>query len=282
MRRCKIVTWIFILSVVNFALGAPVPVRERLEDLAEGWTATSQRRNDPLDDHDRSPTSNAGDSPPPSTPPSLNPPKLERSWEELGEEDIDRHFPPTSESSGSTDSVESSRRDFGQSNLYSDLGLTGAPLRPLRPLGGLIPLPPLPPLRPLPRPGPSEVESSRPAVNPDTLSSTGHQPAPPQRPTGGSPPPPLPDPGPSEDRLPSPPGSSVNPGTLSSTVHQTTPPHSPTSGSPLLDPGPSEGRLPSPEKYLEDVLKGKIKRGISGPGTVNLGAGGPKVNNFPT
>jgi hypothetical protein len=69
MRRCKFVTWILILSAVNFALEAPAPVRERLEisDVAEGWTATSQKRNDPLDDN-RSTSTNAGDSPPPPTP----------------------------------------------------------------------------------------------------------------------------------------------------------------------------------------------------------------------
>jgi hypothetical protein len=41
MQRCKIVTWIVILSIVNFALGAPAAVRRKLEmlvdvDVAEG------------------------------------------------------------------------------------------------------------------------------------------------------------------------------------------------------------------------------------------------------
>ena len=248
MRRCKILTWILIFSVVNSALGAPAPARQALEmsDVAEGRTATSRKRNDPWDD-DRSTSTNAGDSPPPST------------------------SPPTKKSPRSTGSVELNRRDYGQSNpLNSVLGLTGAPLRHFRPLGGLIPLPPLRPPRPPLHTGPSDVESARP-VNPDTLSSTSHQPALPQRPTSGTP---LPDPGPSEDHLPSlpgsseghlpsPPGSSVNP---LSTGHQPTPPQSPTTSSPqppLSDAGPPETRFLSPDEFLDDVLKGKIKRGIS-------------------
>jgi hypothetical protein len=135
MRRCKIVTWILILSVVNFALGAPAAVRQRLgvSDVAEDWTATLQKRNDPLDD-DRSTGTNLNVADHPSTPLSLNPSELERSWEELGEEYIDWHFPPTSESPGLTESVESKRRDEGLTG--------GPPMRPARP-----PAPPPPLLR---------------------------------------------------------------------------------------------------------------------------------------
>ena len=48
MRRCKskIVTWVLILYIVNFALGAPTAVRKGLE--TEGGTATSQKRSDPV------------------------------------------------------------------------------------------------------------------------------------------------------------------------------------------------------------------------------------------
>ncbi|KAI0279044.1 hypothetical protein BGY98DRAFT_1096413 [Russula aff. rugulosa BPL654] len=177
MRRCKIVTWILILSVVNFALGAPAALRCR------SGTTHSTGTNLNVADH-------------PSTPLSLNPSVLERSWEELGEEYIDWHFPPTSESPGLTESVESKRRDDG---------LTGGP--PMRP-----PRPPPPP----PPPYPFDLPLPHP-FNP-----------PPPHPFDPPPPhplhlPPL-DPGLSEDRLPSPPGSVVNPDTLSSTVHQTTRP----------------------------------------------------------
>ena len=55
MRRCKLVTWTLILSIINFALGAPAAVREGLGmpvdvDVADGGTAMSRKRNDPLDD----------------------------------------------------------------------------------------------------------------------------------------------------------------------------------------------------------------------------------------
>jgi hypothetical protein len=135
------------------------------------------------------------------------------------------------------------------------------PVSPQSPMGG-SPLP-------LSHPGLSEGHlPSTPVwwVNPDTLSSTGHQP--PLSPTGGSPLPPLLHPGPSEGGLPSmpvwwvghqpvspqgltggsplPPSSLpssegglpstpvwwVNPDTLSSTGHQPVPPQSPTGGSP--------------------------------------------------
>lgn len=83
MPRCKKVTWILILSIVNFTLGAPMAVREGLEisvdvDVAEGGTATSQKRYDPLDDWS---TSNAAGGPP--TPLSISPSELDRLWEEV-------------------------------------------------------------------------------------------------------------------------------------------------------------------------------------------------------
>jgi hypothetical protein len=219
MRRCKIVTWILILSIINFALGAPAAVRGRLEmsvdvDVAECGTATSQKRYDPLDDWS---TTNSADRPP--TPPRLTPSEVDQLWEDVAEQRIDRYSPATPESHGSTESVDSNWPNYAPSN-----------------------------------PG----------------SPTGSHPGP----TGGSPLPPPPHPGPSEDRFPSPPGWSVNPGTLSSTGHQPTPPQSPTDGSPLLPlphPGPSEDRFPrppgrsaNPDRLLDELLKGKIKRRISG------------------
>lgn len=74
MRRCKIVTCILILSVVNFALGAPAAARGRLGmsvevDVAEGGTATSQKRFDTSESDDWSTTNEADRPPTPGTPP---------------------------------------------------------------------------------------------------------------------------------------------------------------------------------------------------------------------
>jgi hypothetical protein len=93
MRRRKIVTWILILSIVNFALGAPAVVRERLEmsvdvDVAEGGTAMSHKLWDPSDDWS---TLNAADRPP--TPPTPTPSELNRFWEEVAGPGIDWYIP---------------------------------------------------------------------------------------------------------------------------------------------------------------------------------------------
>ena len=226
MRRCKTITWILILSIMNVALGAPAAVREGLEmsvdvDVAEGGTATSQKRYDPLDDWS---TTNAADRPP--TPPNLSPSELDRLWEEVAEQGINEYDPPTPESPGSSESVDSAWPNY-------------EPLNPGSPAG---------------------TDST------GTLSSTGHQPTPPQSPTGGPP-----HPGPSKDRFPSPPGFSVNPDTLSSTGNQPTPPQSPTGESPLPPP-PHPEQSGSPDEFLEDLLKGKIKRRISGSSTVDSAA----------
>ena len=221
MRRCKIITWILILSVVNIALGAPA---------AEGGTATSQKRYDPLDDWS---TTNPADRPP--TPPNLKPSELDRLWEEVAEQGIDDYDPPTPESPGLSESVDSAWSNY-------------EPLNPGSPAG----------------------------LHSGSLSSTGHQPTPPQSPNGGSP-----HPGPPEDRFPSPPGFSVNPDTVSSTGHQSTPPQSPTDDSPLSPlshPGPSG----NPDEYLEDLLKDKIKRRISGSDTVNSAQMGARSTNIST
>ena len=232
MRRCKIIIWILILSIVNIAVGAPAAVREGLEmsvdvDVAEGGTATSQKRYDPLDDWS---TTNAADRPP--TPPNLKPSELDRLWEEVAEQGIDDYNPPTPESPGLSESVDSAWSNY-------------EPLNPGSPAGS----------------------------HSGSLSSTGHQPTPPQSPTGGSP-----HPGPSEDRFPSPPGFSVNPDTASSTGHQSTPPQSPTDDSPLSHPGPSG----NPDGYLDDLLKDKIKRRISGSDTVNSAQMGARSTNIST
>ena len=250
MRRFKIVTWTVVLSIINFnfALGAPAAVREKLEmlDVAEGGITSSelQKRNDPLDlEHldDSWSTTNAADRL--SVPPSPDLSDFNQLWEELGEEDIGWHFPPTSESPGSksgstgSEEVESKWQNYGSSNPSgSHLGPTGGS-----------------PLSPLPHPGPEDRLPSPPnlPVNPDT--STGHQPIPPQRPTVGLflPPSPLTHP---DDRFPTPSWSvdvDLYPGTLSSTGHQPTPSQSPTD-SPLPHPGSSGDRSPSPHCWLAE------------------------------
>jgi hypothetical protein len=272
MRRCRIVTWILILSIVNFALGAPAAVREGLEmsvdvDVAEGGTATSQKRYDPLDS-DAWSTTNAADRP--LTPPSPTPSEVDRLRQEVAEQDLDflcaenpeECFGPIdSESEGSNEP------NYTPSNPGLSTGSHPGPT------GGS-------PLPPLPRPGPSEVRfPSSPGFsgNPDTMSSTGHQLTPPQSPTGDSPLP-LPHPGPSKGRFPSPPGFSVNPD-MSSTGHQPTPPQSPTGDSPL-PPLPHPGPSGSPHGYLDDVLKDKIKRRISGSGAMDSAQRDPRSTNI--
>jgi hypothetical protein len=279
MQRCKMVTWIVFLSIVNFALGAPAAVRERLEmsfgvDVAEGGTATSQKRFDPLDDWS---TTNAADRPPTSPIPI----PTDQSWEEVADPGIDWYIPPTPESPGSIGSVDSNSPNYAPSNPESPTGSHPG-------LAGGSPQA----VPPVPHPGPSEGRfpstpggASGFSVNAesDALLSTGHQPSPmpPQSPTGGSPLPTVPHPGPSEEgHFPITPGWSANTGTsLRSTGHQPAPPQSPTGDSPpppLPHPGPSQDRSPgspgssaNPDRFLDDLLQGKIKRRISGSGTVN-------------
>ena len=192
MRRCNLVTWIVILSIVNFALGAPAAVQEGLQmsvdvDVGECGTATSQKRYDSLDEWS---TTNAAD---------LS--EEDRLWETIAENFgfFCRESP--GECFGSTESVGSNSPNYAPSSPGSSTGYQPTP--PQSPTGGS-------PLPPLPRPGPSEVRFPGPpgfSANPDTLSSTNHQPTPPQSPTVSSPLPPLPHPGPSADHFPSPPDS---------------------------------------------------------------------------
>ena len=146
MWRCEIVTWILILSIINFTLGAPAAVRERLEmsvdvDLVERRTATSQKRHGLLARDDWSTTA---DRRPPTS--SLNPTVT------------GPHPDPTNDS------------------------------------------PPPPPL---------DI-----SINPDTLSSTGHQPTPPQSPDGDIPSPPPAPPQSSDGNIPLPPPTPPHPGQL--------------------------------------------------------------------
>lgn len=324
MRCCKIVTSILILSIVNLAFGAPATVRERLEmmfdvDVAEGasGTATSQKRHDPLDDWS---TTNAADRP--HSPPMLTPSELDRLWEEVAEQSINRHSPATPESPTLTESVDSnpesptavSHPDLTGGSpppplLHPDPGPSLAedhftsvkpntlsstdrpPTAPQSPTGGGSPLPPHPGPPHDHFPSPLGISASE---NPDTFSSMGNlpppmPPMPPQRPAGGSP---LPYTGSSEGRFPATPGASPLPyptpsdgGFLDSpgwwesaaeispsTGHQPTPPQIPTGGSalpPLPHPGPSEDRFLSSSgwlgdpNFLDDLLHGRIKRRVN-------------------
>jgi hypothetical protein len=224
-RRCKIVTWILILSIVNFALGAPAAVRERSEmsvdvDVAEGGTVMSQKRFDSSDDES---ATSAVDHPPTPPIPTSSDFFWDRVWEELTGPGVDGHIPQP-ESPGSTGSVGSIRTSYAPPNPGSPAGSrTGSP-----------------------HPGPSVP--GWPAVNPGTLSSTGHQhwQTPPQSPTDGSPLPPSPHPGLSDEHPPGSPAAMAV-GTSSSTGHQQTPPQSPTGGSslpPSPHPGLSDERPP--------------------------------------
>jgi hypothetical protein len=210
-------------------------------DVVEGGTATPQKRHEPFDTWS---TTNAGDRPP--TPPSPTPSEFSRLLDEIADEPLDLHSPDSPESVASN---------------------PGSPTESNPARGS-----------PLPHQGPSgdQFQTSGTPVNHDTLSSTSHQPTLPQSPTGGSSLPQLPHPGPPEGRFPSPPGSPVNPNILSSTGHQPTPPQSPTGGSPLPHPqAPGNS-----DTFLDDLLKGKIKRRNFGSGPVNLAQRDPRSTSI--
>lgn len=261
MRHCKIDTWILILSIIYFALGAPAAVRESLEmsvdvDVVKGRTATSQKRFDSSDEWSTTDTGNR-----PATPQGSIPSDLDRLFEEVADPAIDWYIPPP-DSPESSGSVNSNRPN-------------NAPLNPTGshagPAGG----------SPLPHPGP--LEDSFPStpgrlVNLGTLSSTGHQPTPPQSPTGDSqvPPPPPPPPHPSDEHPPSP-AASLDMDTLSSTGHQPTPPQSPEPDSgvhapsnPVQEPQPSASEAEAgAADLLSKVFNGKIKPRISRSGSMS-------------
>jgi hypothetical protein len=123
-------------------------------------------------------------------------------------------------------------------------------------------------------------------VPPSPGSPTGSRLSVGSMPLAGSPsprPPPWPypsQPGPSEDHFPNPPGFSVNPDTLPSTSNQPTPQ--------TPDPDPEIHSLLHEEHFptelWDKVLKGKIRRRISGPGTVNSAQRDPlaRSTNTPT
>jgi hypothetical protein len=111
-----------------------------------------------------------------------------------------------------------------------------------------------------PSPG-SPTESRLPVGSMPVAGSLSPPPSPPPHPS---------QPGPSEDRFPSPSGFSVNPNTLSatgSTVNQQIPPQSPGVDPEIHAPLNLE---PFPTKFWDKFSKDRIKRRISGSDAVNL------------
>ena len=325
MRRCKIVTWTLILSIINFALGAPAAVREgRLEmsvdvDVADGGTAMSQKRNDPLDDGstsnaaatswkssdvnlDRSPSLPSltlsdlerlrGEPDRSPTPQNMNPSEFERLREELDRSPTPQNMNPSE--------FERLREELDRSPTPQSMNpslldqLWGDPGG--RPIGLFIP--------------PESPESV-------TSSWRNYAPSNPGSPAGSHPGsmggPPLPPLAHS--------GQSVDPGTLPSTSHQSRPLQSPTGGSPMSQPGSPDGHSPSPQcglancdalsstggqptppqspardpvtppppspeplpdSFLDKLLKDKFKRHSSGSSTVNSAQMVPRSINIPT
>jgi hypothetical protein len=242
MRQHKILTrTLLILSVISFALAAPVAVRERPEvrlgaNVTRNVTAASEKRWDPLDE---GPESTNVPGPDHAPPPSLD----STGWDELsrifgtGQHRSTGSSPPSPDNPGSL---------TGSNDVPSPGSPTGSrlPVGSMPVAGSLSPPPP--------SPHPSQ-------------------------------------PGPSEDRLSSPPGFSGNLDTLSSTGYQPIP---------LQNSGvdPVTHSLPSPEhfptdfwdEFLKDIpteirgdfLKGKTKRRISGSDAVNLAQMDPRSRIF--
>lgn len=284
MRRCRIVTWILILSIVNFALGAPTAVRKGLEmsvdlDVVEGGTATSQKRWDPPDAWS---TTDPVDRPP--TPPSPDFHRVVKIKEQNFDPSYIPNWPesvgsnpgsPTGSHSGPTSGSEFSMppqphaepsyawsdghfpsRPGWSESVNSGVSLsTGHQLTP-QSLAGGSPLPPLP----LQGPPEDRLPPSRPgwSVNPGNVwSSTGHQLIP-QNLAGGSRLPPLPHPESAEDQstLTNMAGWSENPGSVLSTGHDV-----------VTRPAPS--RRPLPDEIWHELMRTRLKRRISDSGTVH-------------
>ena len=278
MRHCRIVTWILIFSTINLALGAPTAVRVEMSvdmDVAEGGTATSQKRYYPPDDWS---ITNAEDHP--AIPSSLTPMEVDQLWNGAGQ-GIDG-YGPTPDSPMSTASVNShwpddyapsnpgpSRNSFPSQPEWpvnpSALPSTGPQLTPQSLMGGT----------PLPHPEPSEDgHPSRPdwPVNLGATQSIGHE-LTPQILAGASPLPALPHPVPSQDHSSSTNLAdwSENPGSLWSTAN------TPTADTPTR---PSPTRGPLRDSTLDEILRGRLKRRISGPDTVYLAQRDPRSNKF--
>jgi hypothetical protein len=213
-----IVRIFLFLSIVRFALAAPVVVREvhkvhvNVVDVqAEDGTATSLKRWEPWDDR----LTNAADSDQTSVPTIPAPRRLQVL------QDLD-HFPRSSTESNSA---------------------------PSSPASSIGPHPRSPGESPPPFYWSPPSASSPPES--DDFSSTDHSPAPPPNP----------------DRLP-PPSLTLTPAS-STGPHQSTEDHPPpNSETSLAIPAESVSKSES-EDFLDKLLKGKLKRHISGPGAVN-------------
>jgi hypothetical protein len=233
----------FILSIINFALAAPVAVRERPEvhldaNLIRNMTAASQKRWDPWELWDEGSTYGPGQD---HTPPTG---QDSTAW-------LDSNFP---ELYWATSAMpEGPLYTYSLRPLLSSLpeDNTGSLMGPNYVLPGQE----------------SPIESQLPVGSEPVA---GHL----------SPPPPLPhpsQPGPSEDYFMSPPYVSESSDPLSGTGNHPTPPHSPGMGPEihaLLHPEPF------PTEFWDKLLKVKLKRRISGSDAVNLAQRDPRSRVF--
>lgn len=284
MRQLKILTRILlILSTINFALAAPVEVRERPEerldaDVIRNVRTLSQKRW-LSDDEGELPLPIVPGSYPYYAPPPT--PDLTDILHQMASTDNHGHPsmpPPTPDSPGSLSGFVQPNLDHappptpGLTEILSQIAYTDRP--PPTPDTGSSPasdhvLPPVPSQGHAP-PDSTDVWSQilQIANQMDTPPSSPSSP----EPMAGSLPPLLHSPhssqqGPSEDRFQGSSGFSVRPGTLSSTGDQLTPPQDPgvdPETDSLLNPEPF------PTGFWEELWKGKIKRRMSSSDAVNL------------
>ena len=291
MRQHKIlIRAILVLSIISFALAAPVAVRGRPEvrldaNVTRNVTAASRERRG-SDESDEGESTNPDHAPPPSPLSDIlsqiayadtPPPTPEHSGLLTGSDYVPGFSPHHSQPGPSTQPPSPltdilSQKAYGDSLPPTpDAPGSYLPLSPDLPVAGsLSPPPPSPhhsqPGESAPPPSPltdflsQEAYTDRPSPipdNPGALTGWDYVPPSPGSPTG-----------PSEDRFPSPSGSSVNPDTLSAT--------GPTGNQPteglgmdsdmhhLLNPEPF------PTEFWDKVLKGKFKCRIYGSDVVNV------------
>ncbi|KAN0107679.1 hypothetical protein V8E52_009919 [Russula decolorans] len=289
MRQHKILTrTLLILSIINFALAAPVAVQGRPEvcldtNVTRNVAAASQKRsgldeegstNVPGPDHAPPPSPDLrnilsqipyADSPPHSPTPDYVPIHAPPPSPDLS--DILSQIPHVDSPPPTPDSLSPSPESPTESRL---------PVGSMPVAGSLSPPPPPPPHPSQPGPSDDRFPLSpplSPSLHPSQLGpSEGRFPSPPGF---GFLLPPYPSPhpsqlGPSQGRFPSPSSFPVNSDKLSSTGstdNRPTPPQSPGVDPDmhyLLNPEPF------PTEFWDDVLKGKFKRRISGSDAVNL------------
>ncbi|KAI0279046.1 hypothetical protein BGY98DRAFT_1096415 [Russula aff. rugulosa BPL654] len=263
MRQLKILTRILlILSTINFALAAPVEVRERPEerldaDVTRNVRALSQKRWLSDDEGELPLPISPADAPAPPPPAPDSP----GSFSGFVQPNVD-HAPPPSPYL--TDSLSQMAHTLWSLPAYADRP-PPTPDTGSSPASDHV-------LPPVPSQGHAPPDSTD--VWAQILQIAKQMDTPPSSPESmaGSLSPPLHSPhssqqGPSEDRFQGSSGFSVRPGTLSSTGDQLTPPQDPgvdPETHSLLNPEPF------PTGFWEELWKGKIKRRMSSSDAVNL------------